>query len=80
MKAQFKADNNYVTLSYDDPFTDERRERTFMVPWAGGYVREGDRQVCLGLSHMGPTLRCGGPDDLLPLIRREYRRMMRADA
>jgi hypothetical protein len=67
-----------VTISYIDIFG-ERVTREFTCPVAGGYVREGDRQVCERLSNMGNTLRCGQRSDLINLIRREYRAMRAAE-
>lgn len=66
-----------VELAYDDELTGERITRRFHVRRAAGlaYVRdEGDRQVCSNLSDRGVTLYVHDEADLLPLIRREWRR------
>ena len=52
--------------------------RTFWVPAAGGYVREGSHQVCRKLSTRGDTL-MSTRDSLLADIRREYRAMRRSE-
>ena len=75
---------NYCRISYDDPLTGERIDRRFMAPALGGYVREWSRdgsgpQVCEGLASMGVTLHWSpsmGP--LASMVRREYRRAVRA--
>jgi hypothetical protein len=71
--------HNYVTLEYDDNFG-ERRSRSFHVGHNGGYVREDDRQICDGLAYRGWTLRVNDPKELLPLIRRQWRQVRRANA
>jgi hypothetical protein len=61
--------------------------REFWVPSNGGYVREIDaqhpgtlgQQVCGFLSSQGYTL-SANRDELLDLIRREYRRFVRSRA
>lgn len=74
-----------VTLTAVDPYTDEKIEWCFWIPISGGYIREGsmhsanDKQVCVGLSSRGNTLRASDGDELLRVIRREWRRY-RADA
>jgi hypothetical protein len=68
--------SNYVTLSYTEPVTGEREIREFHVPFSGGYVREGDKQVCENLSHFGSTL-TADPETLADVIRQEYRSLMR---
>jgi hypothetical protein len=70
-----------VTLTYTDPIDDVRRERTFVAPEAGGYIRELRRdgsstQPCGALASTGDTL-IGSRADLPAIIRREYRRMRR---
>lgn len=73
--------NGTVLLSYDDAILDERREREFMAPLGGGYVREwirGDwQQVCEGLSGTGNTLYCHDHNHLIAMIRHEYKAMRR---
>ena len=84
MKTKFSTDSvNRVTVAYDSEFRG-RVERTFSCPPDGGYVielfRNGDSsQVCDKLAHRGSTLRCASRDDLLDLIRREYRAMRAAE-
>jgi len=73
-----------VDLAYDGE-DGERVERRFVCgPMKAGYVYEvtprGDRrQVCEGLCGSGSTLECH-PAWLAVVIRREYRRMRRAEA
>lgn len=70
-----------VTLAYD--FADfngiTRVTRTFFCPDAGGYVLEKGvgnwKQVCKRLANAGDTLMCNDRQNLLGLIRREYRAM-----
>ena len=71
--------SNYVEMSYDHPLTGDRITRTFHCPRNGGYVREGDKQVCAYLSSMGYTLRVDDETELLPLIRREWRKAQAAE-
>lgn len=73
-RTKFNRDENTVTLVAEDPFTGLRIQRTFNVPNRpeGGYVREGERQVCSGLSSMGPTL-SATRDGLADCIRREWK-------
>lgn len=72
-----------VTLTYDDIYLDRRRTREFMVPRKGGYVMEcvGNdfKQVCDRLKSTGYTLRCGAKENLIDVIRREYRAMRAAE-
>ncbi len=68
-----------VSLQAENPQTGEVETREFWVPVGGGAVREGEKQVCDGLALRGATLQAGGPDDLLPLIRREWRRARAAE-
>jgi len=79
MKAKITADaQGYVTLSFDHPLTNERLTETFGCPLDGGYVRDSKgRQVCDALATTGSTLRCSGRDNLIHVIRREYRQMRR---
>ena len=64
-----------VSLSYDDEMTGERVTREFWIPRNDGtkYVREGDTQVCEGLSSRGNTLSVREASELLPLIRAEWK-------
>lgn len=83
MKTTIKTDHapNYVTISYDDCFGD-RVTRTFFCPASGGYIRESVRdypQVCDQLAHSGSTLYAESGNDLIKIIRREYRSMRRAE-
>ncbi len=71
--------SNYVEMSYDHPLTGDRTTREFHCPRNGGYVREGDKQVCAELSTMGITLRVDDEAQLLPLIRREWRKAQAAE-
>jgi hypothetical protein len=78
-RTTIKADSTgNVTLSYTDIFG-ERVTRNFTCPMSGGYVREGDRQVCERLNNTGNTLQCGYRPDLIKVIRREYRAMRAAE-
>jgi len=63
---------NQVVLTYVDGMG-ERRERVFTCPRSGGYVREGDKQVCERLDHLGATLTASDPADLIRVIRREWK-------
>ena len=63
-----------VTLTYTDEMTDERVERVFWIPRSGGYVREGDSQVCNYLDSRGATLEAKDGDQLLSVIRTEWKR------
>lgn len=68
-----------VTLTAVDPSDGENIRWVFWVPRSGGYIREGathsasDQQVCAGLSDRGPTLDARDGDDLLRVIRREWK-------
>lgn len=82
MKASLTTDTiGRVTLSYDsEDFNGEvtRITREFSCPMDGGYVIEfmangNTQQVCDRLAHMGSTLMCSSRDNLLALIRREYK-------
>lgn len=60
------------------------RVREFHIPYASGagYVREGSNmgsQVCGGLSHRGATL-MATPDNLLSVIRREWRKYRQSES
>ena len=79
MKAKITTDaQGYVTLSFDHALSGERVTETFSCPLDGGYVRDSKgRQVCDALATTGSTLRCSGRDNLINVIRREYRRMRR---
>ena len=76
-----KTGDRTVSLSYDDEFTGERRTREFWIPRNDGlkYVREGDKQVCEGLCNRGYTLSVREADELLPLIRAEWKRARAAE-
>lgn len=65
---------NTVQLLAIDPATDEQITREFWIPCSGGYVREGDSQVCELLAHRGNTLQASDGEGLLKLIRTEWRR------
>ncbi len=87
MRAKIRTNEvGWVIVEYD--FEDYngpiRIERTFSCPPDGGYVLErypnGQwKQVCERLAGMGNTLSCSSRDELLPLIRREYRAMRRIE-
>ena len=88
MRAKFTTDSmGRVTLAYDEQQFDgetRRIERTFTCPIDGGYVRElaadgSARQVCDRLAYMGNTLAASSLDDLIHLIRHEYKAMRRAE-
>lgn len=70
---------NYVEMSSGCPLTGDRVTREFHCPHNGGYVREGGSQVCERLGAMGTTLYASDESDLLPLIRREWRRAQAAE-
>lgn len=72
--------NGSVTIEYDHAIHDERITRTFRCPVDGGYVREGNSQVCDRLQSRGSTLMCSSRSALPGLIRREYRAMRRAES
>lgn len=84
MKTTITSDESgYVTISYDDKY-DGRVTRRFFCPTDGGYVRESDAmhtypQVCERLANTGSTLMCSSRDQLINLIRREYRAMRREE-
>ena len=73
-----------VFLEYDCPYSSSRRYYTFWVPYSGGYVRRinathlgtSGAQVCERLSSSGNTL-WSTPENLVSVIRREYRKMRR---
>ena len=74
-----KTGTNEVTLTAIDPLSGDEHTRVFWIPTNGGYVREGahhtanDRQVCLRLTHRGNTLKAVDADDLLAVIRAEWK-------
>lgn len=68
-----------VALSYDDKFSGERVTREFWIPRCGGYVREGDQQVCVGLDCRGNTLSADDGVALLLTIRYHYYAMRDAE-
>lgn len=74
-----KTANNEVTLIALDPWSGEEVRWVFWIPTSGGYVRKGERhspddpQVCVGLSNRGSTLTASDGDDLLALIRNEWK-------
>lgn len=74
-----KTADNEVTLTAIDPWADEPITRVFWIPTSGGYVREGDRhiaddrQVCNGLDRKGSTLMADDGDELLSIIRTEWK-------
>lgn len=83
MKTVIKIENNIVSLEYDSwdwDMSAGRNRREFMVPSAGGYVREWDNsrqewvQVCENLSSRGNTLHThnGSMANLLAIIRHEW--------
>jgi hypothetical protein len=84
MRTKITADaQGRVTMAYVD-WQGERRLRTFVCPANGGYVREtyasgSNPQVCERLSSAGSTLSVSSRSGLLELIRREYRKMRRAE-
>ena len=85
---RIEQDGAEVVLWCIDAFTGKRVERRFWAPPTGGYVREVTRerpgvlgkQVSGGLYYYGPTLSVSHPDDLIALIRREWRKARRAEA
>ena len=72
-----------VTVRYFDEFDGSVREDVYWIPHSGGYVRHGcnhsadDPQVCVGLAARGPALEAKDRDELLRVIRREWRRSRR---
>jgi hypothetical protein len=81
-----KTANNEVTVRAVDPLSGEAVTWTYWVPRGGGYVREGtlqlptDPQVCVGLGLLGTALTATDGDDLLRVIRSEWRAHCRAVA
>ena len=84
-RAKISLDHGTVTLTAQDPWTGEEFTRKFYViryGQYGGYVREVDRysldphgpQVCVGLKRRGNTLIAKSDDDLLDVVRREWKR------
>ena len=73
MKTTFKLYGHTVILRAIDPMTGEPMVREFSIPMSGGYIREGDSQVCQGLAHRGNTLTADDAHDLLRTIRREWK-------
>ena len=67
-----KTDDHTVILRAIDPMTDEPIEREFWIPRSGGYVREGDKQVCRYLDFRGDTLSAKDGDGLLQTVREEW--------
>lgn len=70
---------NQVILTYATDLGG-RRFRVFTCPHAGGYVREGDKQVCERLGSTGATLTAANAADLINVIRREWQAARRYDA
>ncbi len=75
--------DGYVVLVATDPVMGERISAVYFAPRSGGYVREyapegGHPQVCEMLRSTGAALAVRSPADLLGVIRREWRRLMRA--
>lgn len=72
-----------VTLTYFDPLDEEWVTRTFRCPFDGGYVYEltptGCRQVFERLSYSGNAITSPSRDELINVIRGEYRRMRDAE-
>lgn len=89
MRAKFTFDplSDTVALAYDTEDyegNDIRVTRYFSCPSDGGYIYEyfghgGRRQVCETLYSRGNTLVARNPEDLLRIIRREYRAMRRVE-
>lgn len=88
MKAKFTINEYHqVVLEYDEEYYSlhaSRVMRTFTLPIGSDYVVEifksGDRsQVCERLYHSGHTLTCNDHQNLIDVIRREYRAMRRAE-
>jgi hypothetical protein len=75
-----------VRIAYHDPLQARVVIREFFCPLGGGYVQEWSpylrnwAQVCEGLDTAGVTLDAQSREALPSLIRREYRRMRRANA
>ena len=69
---------NQVSLTYMDGWGTVKRE-DFCCPTNGGHVFHGEDctapQVCERLAPKGITLHVSDPEDLLPLIRREWRKI-----
>jgi len=78
MKTTINLTDCVVTLKAENPFTGEPMCQEYSIPTNGGYVRDGDgRQVCYSLASRGDTLTAATPQELLALIRREWRAMRR---
>lgn len=87
MRTKITASGNDVTVERDCPYTGKRISTTYFAPYTAsgrpGYVRIRDAagrypQVCEMLASSGNTLEAT-PDDLLSVIRREYRRALAAE-
>lgn len=87
MRTTIRQECDEVVLRYVDALLGEKVVIRFWAPPGGGYVRQVTRdrpgalgdQVCIGLSRRGPTLVVASRDQLLPLIRREWRRLRAAE-
>lgn len=69
----------YVTVRQWDDIKEKYVETTYVCPENGGYVRNSDtgHQICDGLERLGDTLECNNLENLLTLIRKEYRKSTR---
>lgn len=70
-------ENGNVKLSFMNPVTNEISETVYMAFVDGGYVRFADtgNQVCERLGTSGITLQCGKKENLIDVIRSEYKKL-----
>lgn len=78
-RARFIDNGRRVTLIYVDDMSGDQVSREFWIPNVTGsaYVREGDKQVCVGLYRLGNTLTVEPGQRLVDVIRQEYKSMRR---
>lgn len=81
-RARFIDNGRSVTLVYADPYTGDEVTREFWIPNVSGsaYVREGDKQVCVGLCRLGNTLTVEPGQRLVDVIRAEWRSARRQNS
>jgi len=85
MRSKFtKTGYNTVTHTYACPWTDEVRSERYWVPLSGGYVyvdssRDGNNSGTLGTqpTYTGGSTWRSHPDDLMALVKREWRAFQR---
>jgi hypothetical protein len=71
---------NEVSLTFTDVMG-VRNTRVFYTPYGGGYIRDSatNNQICEELYSTGSTLWAKDIDDLLRVIRREWKRRRNSD-